>query len=336
MSDDTRSQRPVRLIDVARAAGVSPQTVSNVVNRRDVVADSTRERVLEAIRRTGYRPHRAAVQLRTRRSRQLGLHLTAAHLDPRNIFAITFLRELVRAAEQIGYQLVAFTRLGAESSEGTGLSSGVDGFILFDVQPDDERPRTLADAHIPFAALGRLRQDLPPSSVDIDNATAMAPVVDRLVDRGRRRFAYVGHPGQDYWTLDRLRGTEARLVHHGLRLSADRIVTVDPDAAGTVLAQVVRGPNRPDALVCGSDVLATIALRAATRAGLRPGDDIGVTGFGTLPGTVDSDAALTSVAFPLRSAAEAAVRIVVNRVEHDAVPDHELILPTHLVLGDTA
>jgi len=87
MTTEPRTARgPVRIVDVAREAGVSAQTVSNVVNDRVGFSEETRQRVLTAVRRTGYRPNRAARNLRTRRSGQLGLHLPADHLSVQNAF----------------------------------------------------------------------------------------------------------------------------------------------------------------------------------------------------------------------------------------------------------
>lgn len=328
------SRPPVRLVDVALEAGVSPQTVSNVVTGRDVVAEPTRRRVLAAIEKTGYRPHRAAVQLRTRRSGQLGLHLPAGHLSVRNTFSVTFLRELIAAVERVQRQLVVFTHpLVGESSVRALLASGVDGFVLFNVDPGDPRPRAIARAGLPFAVFGRAAVDLPHAWVDIDNAAAMADVVDHLVARGHRRFGYVGHPEPEYWNHERLRGTRDRLARHGLEIAEPWLLRTSLDAAPEEIVRHLLGADRPDAVICASDSLALVAVTQASHAGLRVGTDIAVTGFDALPLPVDVVPTLTSVALPLTDAADAVVRLVLDQIEGRPVPEDGLVLSTHLVVG---
>lgn len=331
------SRSPVRLVDVAREAGVSPQTVSNVVNDRDVVAEQTRLRVLAAIERTGYRPHRAAVHLRTRRSGQLGLHLPASHLSVRNPFSVTFLRELVDAVERVGLQLVVFTHPLDEATPAQGLlTSGVDGFVLFNVHPGDPRPRVLAHAGIPFAVFGRGAPDLPHAWVDIDNVSAMVDVVDHLVGRGHRRVAFVGHAEPEYWNHERLEGTRRRLAHHGLAIPDEWLLAVRSDSAPGAVSRLLLGDDRPDAVICSSDALALVAVTQASHAGLRVGTDIAVTGFDALPLPVDVVPTLTSVALPLRAAADAVVALVLDQIEGHPVPLEGTVLPTHLALGGSA
>lgn len=328
----TRS--PVRLVDVAREAGVSPQTVSNVVNGRDVVAEPTRRRVLAAIEKSGYRPHRAAVHLRTRRSGQLGLHLPPSHLSVRDTFTVSFLRELIDAVERAGRQLVVFTHPLDDASQGNELlASGVDGFVLFNVDPSDPRPRALARTGIPFAVFGRTDPDLPHAWADIDNAGAMTDVVDHLVLRGHRRIGYVGHAGSEYWSVDRLRGVRSRLAQHGLEIPVPWLVQTTLDAAPAAITGHLLGADRPDAVICSSDSLALVALTQASHAGLRPGTDIAITGFDALPLPVDVDPTLTSVALPVTAAADALVRLVLDQIEGRPAPEHGVVLPTHLVVG---
>jgi DNA-binding LacI/PurR family transcriptional regulator len=324
----------VRIVDVAREAGVSAQTVSNVVNEREGYSEETRQRVLAAIERTGYRPNRAARNLRTRRSGQIGFHLPARHLNVRNSFSVNFLRAVIDAAERAGHQLVVFTHaIDAGTSSAGFVSSGVDGYILCNVDPGDLRPRLLVDAGIPFAVMGRIEPPLPQSWVDIDNAAAMAAVVDRLVGNGHRLFAYVGYDEPEYWNRDRLDGTEKRLAQHGLHIPERWLLKVDLETIRAEVSRRLLGGDRPEAVICGSDSLALVVHSLASQSGLTPGADIAITGFDALPLPIDIDPPLTSVAIPLTAAAEAIVRLVIGQIEGHPPPDHGIVLPTRLAIG---
>lgn len=337
MSGESRDPpRPVRIVDVAREAGVSPMTVSNVVNERPLVADETRRRVLAAIERTGYRPHRAAVSLRTRRSLQLGLHVPRQHLSAVNAFSVTFMAAVIESAERHGRQLVVLTHtLEGDGLDRTLTTTGVDGFVLFNVDPADPRPRALADAGIPFAVFGRTAPDLPQTWVDIDNAAAMADVARHLLARGHRRVAYVGFDEPEYWNAERLRGAREALAAGGVTVPSRWLLLVDAaSSAPRAVADRLFGHDRPDAIICASDSLALVVLAQAARLGIRVGVDVAVTGFDALPLPVVVEPVLTSVEMPLTAAADACVRTVIALAEGEPAPQAGAILPTRLRLGE--
>src|SRR5690349_6116253 len=108
--EGTPQARRVGIIDVAAHAGVSRQTVSNVLNeRRGNVSDATYERVQAAMTSLGYQPNRAAQNLRSRRSMQIGYHMFGEQLRSVNGFFVQFLQALIRQAARDDYQVVVFT-----------------------------------------------------------------------------------------------------------------------------------------------------------------------------------------------------------------------------------
>lgn len=335
-----RNHRPrpagARLRDVALAAGVSQQTVSNVLGGRTGFTEETRRRVLAAAKELDYSPNRAAQRLRSSRSRQIGLHLPADQLTVRNTFSISFMRAVTGAAEAAGQQLVVFTHpLGGRSATPL-LRAGVDGFVLCNVAEGDPRPHVLAEMGLPFALMGRLDPSLPQSCVDIDNTAAMIPLVDHLVAQRHRRFAYVGYDSSDYWEVDRLAGTVGRLRHHGLEIPEHWLVRGTTDTIGTLIESHLLAEDRPDAVICASDSLAIQAHGALNRADLRPGKDVALTGFDGLPLPIDLDPPLTSVRIPIDAVAASVIDLLVRQIEGETPPAQGLILPTDLALGGSA
>jgi len=346
-SDEPPSGRPrdrrtrpqavgVRLLDVALAAGVSQQTVSNVLNGRTGFTEDTRRRVLAAAKELDYSPNRAAQRLRSSRSRQLGLHLPASQLSVHNTFSISFLRAVIAAAEAAGQQLVVFTHPLGDRSATPLLRAGVDGFVLCNVAEGDPRPRELAEMGLPFALMGRLDPSLPQCCVDIDNAAAMAPVVDHLVSRGHRRFAYVGYEGPEYWERDRLAGAVARLQHHGFEIPEHWLVRGTTDTVVDLIGSRLLAEDPPDAILCASDSLAIQAHGALKDAGLRPGTDVALTGFDGLPLPIDLDPPLTSARLPIDLIAGTVIDLLIRQIEGEPPPAEGLVVPTDLLLGGSA
>lgn len=327
-----------RIVDVARRAGVSAQTVSNVINGRGGFTDATRARVESAIDVLGFQPNRYAQSLRSRRTMLIGFDLSGAQLDATNPFTMSFLQALVGAAGRGGYRVLAITH--DEDDDGaafraTALSGAVDGFVLSDAPAGDPRSRVLADAGIPFVVFGRTAPDLPQTWVDIDNRAAMAPLVDHLVAAGHRRFGWVGLPQRWYWNAERHAGARDRLRHHGLALD-DRWTFVGPASdLREPLRRALAGPELPDVLITSSDSLAVLVGNLAVAGGLRVGVDVGVTGFDAGPLSLMLEPPLTGVRIPVDRIAAALVARLVAELAGRPGPPGELV-PTELVPGLTA
>lgn len=328
---------PPRVGDVARAAGVSAQTVSNVMNGRGRFSEETRQRVREAADSLGYIPNRSARSLRLQRSRQLGIHMTSNDLDVRNPFNIALLRAMIEAGEEVDHQIVVFTHQRDTVPVARDFAGrGMDGYVLFNSGPSDPRPHILAELGIPFALMGRTAPDLPQTWVDIDNRVAMARLVDYLVDKGHRSFAYVGYQDDAYWVIDRLEGTRDRLREHGLELRDNDVVIGTYDSVRPRVRRMLARRNRPSVIVHSSDSLAVVTHEAATHSGLRPGTDVAITGFDAVPTQVELDPPLTSVRIPLPEAAAHVVRRVITEIENGQTDAPGILIDTEISLGGSA
>ncbi|MEU6238574.1 LacI family DNA-binding transcriptional regulator, partial [Kitasatospora sp. NPDC047058] len=179
----TQGARPPRrattIAEVARAAGVSRQTVSNTLNAPHRVHPDTLARVTAAIEELGYRPDQSARSLRTGERRIIGyLAPVDDPFDPNPLMA-GFLEALVDAAGTEGHHvLLVRPAPGAERARAAVdelvAARQVDGLVLADVLPDDARAAHAARAGVPFAAFGRTGAQLPQHWADIDNGAAMA------------------------------------------------------------------------------------------------------------------------------------------------------------------
>jgi DNA-binding LacI/PurR family transcriptional regulator len=326
------------MAEVARLAGVSPTTVSFVINDRpnSGIPEETRVKVFTAVRELGYRPNRQARNLRLQRTHSLGFYVPEYMLDSHHYFAVVLFQPLLRAADQRGYQIVAFTGGSDVVGRFSDLveANVVDGFILTDSTIDDPRARYLASAGVPFASLGRTAPELPQSWVDIDNVAAIGLMVDYLVERGHERIGYVGRSLEQYWWREREDGFHARMAHHGLRVRKPWVIHGPEAEVDTKLTRLLSAKNRPTALITGGDAIAVSAYRASKRAGLRVGEDIAITGFDTPLWMLDP--VLTNLSFPVEELATALVERCLREFDEGPTDAPGEVIPTSLLPGESA
>jgi DNA-binding LacI/PurR family transcriptional regulator len=325
--------------DVARLAQVSRQTVSNVLNNRTGYSEETRTRVLRAIEALDYQPHRAARSLRSQRTMQLGYHMPGEQLAVENAFVLGFIQALVRAAADRGHHVLVFTEQGDELEVFRELVAirGVDGFILSGSRVDDPRARYLQSAGVPYAMFGRTAPGLPQTWVDIDSVAAASSVVDYLVDRGHEAFAFVGYDFPNYWDLERLEGFRKGLADHGIRVPEGSIIL--GRSVEVVHGQVVRllgRKRRPTAIVSSSDVLAAVVVNAARSLGLRPGEDVAVTGFDGGFVQKMTEPTLTSVRIPVDRIAAELIGCCLREIDEGPTNAVGVLVPTEIAPGGSA
>ncbi|GHH82366.1 alanine racemase [Streptomyces sulfonofaciens] len=293
------------LVDVAVAAGVSRQTVSNVLHAPGRVRAETRERVEHFIAKLGYQPNRVAQDLRANASRMIGYRIRP--LAPGALASIhdRFLHALAEAGRAADHHLLLFTaddgRAEAEAAARLRRSGGAAGFVLYDVTADDARPDALLGLGVPFVAFGRTAQGTDRYAwVDVDNPAGTAAAVDHLVHRGHRRIGYVGWPAGDTVGDRRAQGWQAAIERHGLTAECRSLDVRGEDSvtAGTQMAYALLArPEPPTAVVTATDTLAVGVLRAAQQWGLEVGRDIAVVGFDDTPTAAALD--LSSVRQPI-------------------------------------
>lgn len=319
------------MTSIGRAAGVSRQTVWNVMYAPDRVRPETRERVERAIRDQRYRPNRVASSLRTRSARLLGYCVMARGGDEVNAILDRFLHTVTEAAERRGYHLLLFTA----PPGGAGLSTyaellaegAVDGFILSDTTLGDPRQRWLVERGVPFVSFGRSWSGAEHGAwVDVDGAAGTDAAVEHLHAQGHRNIAFVGWPEGSGVGDDRLAGWARACRRLGLTPGA--VVRSDDDIENGrgLAAQLIDAPHPPTAMVCASDMLALGCLSEVQSRGLRPGRDVAVTGFDDAPLARLSGIELSSVAQPVEEVGAEVVRILIDTLAGNRPPADQVLL----------
>src|SRR5690606_24763122 len=189
----------VTIRTVARRAGVSVQTVSNVLNSPHLVRPETREHVQAVIDQLGYRASQAARQMRSGRSRLIGVRIEPARDGINGNVLDRFLHELTEAAARAEFRIVLYTAADdtAEIQAYQDLLAAYspDGFVLTSTHPGDPRPGWLLDKGVPFVTFGRPwgGPDRHPW-VDVDGAAGTGMATRHLLAAGHRRIGFLGSP----------------------------------------------------------------------------------------------------------------------------------------------
>ncbi|HXG39317.1 MAG TPA: LacI family DNA-binding transcriptional regulator [Candidatus Limnocylindrales bacterium] len=330
--------------DLAREAGVSQSTVSRVLNGAPSsiqISQATRERVLDAARRLGYRPNPLARGLRGARTMLLGV-IVREITDP---FFTGAVEAISTEAAKHGYNVVLGHAHG-RADEAIVLRSvletrHVDAILLLGDMRD--QPRLIEDlqgSREPVVALwqGRALHGLP--MVNVDNAAGISQALDHLLALGHRRIAFVsGRPLGDI--QERLAAYEARMRAEGLAVPDGYVqhVANEPAGGAEALDALLRLPVPPTAVVCSTDQLAIGVLHQADARGIRVPERLSVTGFDDLPVSAYTVPALTTVRMPLAEMAARAGEIAIERAVGGRSPagaPAEILQPVLVVRDSTA
>lgn len=305
------------LKDVARLAGVSIKTVSNVVHDYPFVTEPTRRRVNQAILETGYRPNLGARNLR--RGRTGFIALAVPELG--NPYFAELAGLIISVAHELEWTVLIEQTLGSREREQAVINSlgpqRIDAAVLspLAMEPSDVA-QLLPDT--PLVLLGERDLPGPVDHVAIDNVAAARAAVDHLVGIGRRRIAAIGdQPGKATGTASlRLAGYRQALTAAGLRCDPDLVVPVEhyQRAAGAAaMARLLELPEPPDAVFCCNDLLAIGAIRAALGRGVAVPDRLAIAGFDDIEEGAYGVPSLTTIAPDKTAIAEAAVHLADQR-----------------------
>lgn len=331
-----RGSGAVTLRDVALLAGVAPITASRAINYPQQVSAEVRQKVVDAIARTGYVPNRVAGGLASSRSR-----LIAAVVP--NIAVSVFLEtieSLNDALFEAGYQLMLGQTGYSEAREEALLEAIIgrrpDGIVLTGIMHSAKGRARLLASGIPVVETW----DLTPTPIDMlvgfSHTDIGRAVADYLVGRGRKRLALV--TADDERAQRRARAYEAGARQHGL----GEVVVVDVAASRTLrsgreaLARLLATTPDVDAVFCSSDLLALGVMTEAAARGIQIPGQLAVVGFGDLAFVADMQPALTTVRIDGTAIGRQAARFLIERAEGRDVSPRILDLGFSIVERDSA
>ena len=222
---------PVTIKDVAKAAGVSPSTVTRVIQNKSTISDETKKRVRKTMKELNYHPNLNARSLVSSYTQVIGLVLPDdSDAFYQNPFFPSVLRGIAQVASENHYAIQIATgkdekeRLNAISQMVYGKR--VDGLIFLYAQENDPLVKLVTEEQFPFLILGKSLSPFIPL-VDNDNIQAGFDAAEYFIKKGCSRIAFIGGAKKLYVTQDRLTGYQQALQEHNLPLDGHRTFFAD-------------------------------------------------------------------------------------------------------------
>lgn len=326
--------------DVARRAGVSVATVSRVLNGANVVAEATRERVLQAIAELGFNPNAVARSLIKRQSRIVGVVVP----DIANPFFAEVARGMGDAAARLGYlvTLANSDLKGEKEIEYVRLfrSQRVDGLIYTSGTLTPGLRAALCALGRPVALAATWDPEGAWPAVLVDSYAGARLAMDHLLDLGHRRVAVICGPQEDPVSgVPRWEGYRDAARARGLELAPPYVVFGDYrwESGYRAMQQLLALPDPPTAVAAASDLMALGAVCAALDQGLAVPGDLSVVGFDNIALSGAVRPALTTVAQPMYDIGYRAMERLARAIAGEAVePGVEWIPPRLVVRASTA
>ena len=278
----------IRQKDIAQTAGVSVMTVSKALRDEPDISTATKIRIQNIAQKTGYVPNNSARGLRTRRTNQFGLIISALS-NP--MYTRTFMA-IEEQAHEMGYEIAVAQTLNNPEREETCirrlLARQVDGLFIRPVYRADPKVRIyeeLKNHHTPTVILGHRAlfcNDFP--NVETDDLAASKALTEHLLDLGHKRIACLTGPTFAPWAQERYEGYKRGLVDHGIEVD-DKLVfqagaTIE-EGAKAALEYIQETPNAT-AMVTANDLVAFGAATTLLEQGVRIPEDLSITGFGNV------------------------------------------------------
>ncbi len=326
-------RRVMTIHDVARRAGVSPATVSRVLNRSShPVSARGRRRVLAAVRQLSYIPNLLARSLLTQETSAIGVLIP----DVSNPYYAAILRGIEDAVGPSGRTVILCNTDRDPQKQRLYLRAlmerRVDGVIIAGGafgRPDMENT---AEA-FPLVMIGRHPARVP--SVRVDNVAAAVMATRHLLDLGHRRIACLAGPRISLTAADRVKGYRRALEGAAVPIDPGLIREVGFAPAGTraAVSALFGVPGAPTAVVAPNDQVAIGVVRALHELGLRVPADVSVVGFDDTPVASFTVPSLTTVAVPTYDLGRTAVELLVKVL--GGQPAGSVVLPCVLRIRES-
>ena len=316
--------------DVSEMAGVSPTTVSRVLNQKMIVRKETEERVWAAVETLGYRPNASARALSTRQTSSIGI-VVRDICDP---FFPPIVHGVTYVANANGYSSF-LCNLSTEPDTAFYLQlvreKRVDGIIIATSHIPDEQVLLVLNEGAPLVLVNREMDGVV--SVCTDNEQGGWDATRHLIDLGHRNIAYVGVPSYVQSGIPRRIGYERALREHTIPLNPNLLFEEENSADGGYRAamDLLSSREKASAVFVYDDVMAIGAIRALEEMGLRVPNDMSVVGYDDIPLASHITPPLTTVRQAKDVMGIRAMQLLVALMQGEELAESQVLLQPELI-----
>lgn len=324
--------------EVAKKAGVSPTSVSHVVNNTRFVSDDVRERVKAAMHELNYRPNALARSLRRGETHTLGLILP----DSANPFFAEVGHAIESESFSLGYSVILCNTENDENKERLYTevleNKQLDGIIFVGAGENRKAISEIVQNGLPLVVVDRDMGNLELDTVTTENYQGGILATQHLLSLGHQVIGCITGPSNITPSADRVTGYRAALQQAGIPIEESLIIRGDFHAPSGYSAalQLLAGTPRPTAIFVCNDMMAIGALRAATQLGLGVPENVAIVGFDDIELASYVNPPLTTVAQPKQEIGQLAVKLIFERMGNPSLPPRHNILSTQLVIRESS
>ncbi len=328
----------VTIKDVAKKVGVTPATVSMVINNNPKISQKTREKVLEAIKEMNYHPNYIGRSLVKGKTNNIGVVAS--------FFASLFALESVRGIEQVlrntQYNLILYSTRGLQEKEADLLQRiyyerRADGLIIISLKADVKMIEDFKKEGIPVVFIEELVEGAP--TVKFNNIKGAFLATEFLIKKGRKNIALViGDKGLN--AEERMKGYREALDKYGLQYKEDNIINVlnySFEEGEEILDIILEKDHKIDSVFCGAgDITAIGIMDAAKNKGVKIPDDISIIGYDDIYISNLTTPSLTTVRQPIMQMGMRSFELLLEMLEGKTVSENKIIsFEPELIIRDS-
>jgi DNA-binding LacI/PurR family transcriptional regulator len=326
--------RRITIKDIAKAANLTPSSVSRALNNHPRMSRETKEKVLKIAQKMGYSPNFLARGLVGKKSNLIGLLV----YDFRNPFYAELTRFIQDATQELGYWVIqASTDDDPEKADSlidSMIKMGVGGIIFASCKLQDKTVEKLIDDGFPVVLVNRKLRKNKGDYVVLDNRYGAYLMVNHLIHHDYTRIAMICGPISVSTSADRYRGYIQPLKEWGIKIDQD-IIKHGPFSQETgykSTKQLMSLLIPPRAIFCGDDAIALGAMKALGELGFKVPEDVAVAGFDDAEISSHPLIQLTTVSQNLKEMGRLAGKTIVGRIEGKEESPQRILLEPHLII----
>jgi LacI family transcriptional regulator len=325
------------IYDVAQRAGVSPATVSRVLNGRASVDPDLATRVQTAVRELDYRPNAVARNLRRSRTTLWAVIIS----DVGNPFFTSLVRGVEDVAQRAGYSVVLCNTDEDVAKEGRYVSAALEdqmAGVIISVAGRSSNVSRLIEAGTPVVAIDREIAGVEVDTVLVDNAHGAELATSHLLDNGYRRVACITGPRNVSTAVQRLRGYQKALRTHGIAADHRLVRHSDFREEGgyEAMASLLREADPPDAVFAANNLMTVGAVECLVDQAIAVPAQTGVVGFDDIPWAHLVRPSLTTVAQPTYELGRTAAMLLADRIAEPGRAPSTVTLHTQLKVRESS
>lgn len=324
-------KKRITSVDVAREASVSQSTVSRVLSGNGRFTPQTKERVLSAAYKLGYKPNALARSLTTQRSNLVGIVMA----DITNPFYPNVLEKFTLRFQELDKQVLLFhvpPNGDVDDILPRALQYQMEAMIIASATISSEIANECARQGMTVILFNRYALDSAVSAVSCDNLRGGEMVADYLLNLGKQRLAFIAGNENTSTNIDREKGFRNRLQAHGITQYQREPGTYSFQSGFDAAIRLLNQDNPPDAIFCANDIIAMGCMDAARfELGMRIPDELCVVGFDDIPACRRPSYALTTIRQPVSKMIDTTIALLNERTKAPGMPPVLRLEPGRLI-----